>query len=301
LFAVDNVILSMVPFELLLYIAEYLPLSDIWSKRRINSFWKNAMEQAFVQQIQQEPLIMHVYLLNSRGGPWFSFSSESVEDYIKIPLVVSVVDQENKIIRFQQAPTTRNHNIYGQVEQPRLFRRSTLDRMQWCVKIQIQTKDSTEKKYSKKKLCTLIAPDTNLSPDKSHGSITTFDMQLLYEVFDDPISNGQSALDLKITSFKCTYSYFFSKLDCDKHEFYGSWSVHPKEKQTILLKVSKEMNLEWSECYWSFDLVLHWLTFGDPEMAPSVVEFLLEHNMQHPNTTKVQKRRFYRSDSVELI
>lgn len=293
----------MLPFELLIHIAEYLLLPCIWAKRRVNPYWKQAFEQAFVRRLQSEkdPLTIHVYLLNSRGSPWFSFSTESIEDYIKIPLIVTTMDHQNKMIRFSPQPIVRKHSLHGVVEQPRLFRRTVLDRMQWCVKMQIQSNDSAERMFTKNKLCTVIAPDTQLNSQGSHGSITTFNMQLVYEALDNTINEAQSTLDFHIISFQCTYSYFFSKLDCDRHPFYGSWSVHTPNKQQLLRQTSKEMGLEWNDKFWSFDIVLHWLTFGDIDMVRSVVDFLVEHELQHAKIPKSPKKRYYKADSINLI
>jgi hypothetical protein len=243
---------------------------------------------------------MHLYLLNARGGPWFTFSPESIEDYIKIPLHVVRVDHLHRIIHFTAAPFTRRHVHLGIVEEPKLFRRSTLDRLQWCLKMQLQSKESTQI-LSKKNLFTVIAPDTPIETHGAHGSITTFDMQFVYQTNETPVTDHLSALKFSLLSFQCSYSYFFSKIDQERSVHYGNWSVHEGDKLQLLKRASKDMGLEWKDKYWTFDLVLHWLTFGEESMVQAVVEFLVEHEVQYSQRSQSPKRRYYRSESVDLF
>jgi hypothetical protein len=166
--------------------------------------------------------------------------------------------------------------------------------------MQILSKESTQI-LSKKNLCTVIAPDTPIEARGAHGSITTFDMQFVYQANDTIITDSISALEFSVLSFQCSYSYFFSKIDKERSRQYGNWSVHEGDKLQLLKNTSREMGLEWKDKYWTFDLVLHWLTFGEESMVQTVVEFLLEHEAQHSHRSQHPKRRYYRSESVDLF
>ncbi|KAJ3215431.1 hypothetical protein HDU67_000415 [Dinochytrium kinnereticum] len=61
-------------------------------------------------------------------------------------------------------------------------------------------------------------------------------------------------------------------------------SVFPAEKIRMLREKAKEAGLPWTPSYWTFDVVLHWLSFSNPEdidviakSAASVVAYLKEY------------------------
>jgi hypothetical protein len=90
-------------------------------------------------------------------------------------------------------------------------------------------------------------------------------------------------------------------MDNQRHEEYGSWSVHASDKRDYLLQLARDTELEWKDIYWNFDLVLHWLTLGNWETASSVIEFLLEHEKQYAILHKRQPvSRYFRSESIEF-
>lgn len=265
------------------------------------------METAVARHLRlndKSVLKLNVYLLNSRGGPWFSFSRESIEDSLQIPLRVESIDKVAKIIKFSPMQNSFIHRIHGKHDFPTTYRRRAIDRLQWCVKVQIDALETNTKNVSKNRLCTLIAPDTQLSTEVSKCSISTYDMQMFYSVRDGIPTETEVPLIFELYSLQCSYSFLFSRLDNDRHHYYGSWNVHDPAKKQHLLKTASDMGLLWSDRYWRFDLVLHWLTLGELDTAHAVIAFLIEHqslNPSSPSLPRNRKARYYRSESLEFI
>jgi hypothetical protein len=246
---------------------------------------------------EQSYLKLKILLLNSRGGPWFSFGPDSIEDSLEIELSVSSVNMDDKIIRL--IPKNDANSLIDY----RLLRRVGLDRFQWCVKFsvdRIAAKSENERKM-KNSLSTIIAPDTIIDGHEITHSISSIDMRLFYTIKELESKSGSVPLQFKIKMFECSLSYFFSKIDIDKHHYYGSWSIHSKAKRQHLQKETENAGLMWSERFWNFDIVLHWLNLGDLDCVGGVVEFIKEHeSVSLANQNNRKGKRFLRNESIKF-
>lgn len=233
-------------------------------------------------------LTINLYLLNSKGLLVSTLNPDSIEDSDSLSLVVERIDPISKIIVFKTP--------IPEIPPLILKRRKMLHRLEWSVKLQIVNQEFA----LSRQFCTVIAADTTCDTSMNTCSISTFDMAIKCSYQEQrQLQHDQRTLKFTITDLCCSYSYFFSRLDNDRHDSYGSWSVHPAEKRSILLKSADDHGLEWQEKYWVFDLVLHWLTMGDPSEVDGVVLYLLEHEKVHSATSlrhAAVKKRFYRSN-----
>ncbi|KAJ3370719.1 hypothetical protein HDU91_005954 [Kappamyces sp. JEL0680] len=253
--------LTECPPEILHGIAAYFAIPLLWKCRRIDRRWKRLMEKELEFHLLHSPeplLSMQLCLLNSRGGLFFSFGHESVEDSRTVDLTVARVDPLLKIIEFTAGSTkptgaaSRDSVADPRPGQASLFRRPHLDRMEWSVKMRI---GRCRSQWQSKQLVTIVAHDTPLHPVPSATTISTFDMSLVCTVHDVAAAGtSQSAVVVGIQTLVCSYSYFFAALDRDRHSSYGDWSVHPSRKRALLERRAGELGLEWSSRYWFFDL-----------------------------------------------
>jgi hypothetical protein len=249
---------------------------------------------------QKPILILNAYLFTHRGGPLFSFGPEPIDDVVEIQLVVESVNEMDKTIKLK--PSVKRA---GDAQRSALIRRKSMERYDWCVKVRIGVPTKSLARPSKKDLCTIVAADTEISEKETNviSCISTYDMQLFYKVWDENLDAIQVALNFKVQYMICSYSFLFSRLDSSKHSDYGHWSVHTQGKRQILLDEAAKGGLIWSDRYWNFDLVLHWLTLGAADEAFSVIAFLQEHeNLYQGGVTnqRLMSGRFYRTDSIDL-
>ncbi|KAI8922936.1 hypothetical protein BC831DRAFT_55855 [Entophlyctis helioformis] len=130
------------PWELRHEILKWLPIHTLWRLRRLSTNWKNSAESAFARQLLESGklgmpiIVLELYLLNGRGGPWFSMSSpNSIEDSVRIKLRCRSVDIANKTVDLAASPSpSPSASASASAPTALLLRRPHLDRLQWCLK-----------------------------------------------------------------------------------------------------------------------------------------------------------------------
>ncbi len=268
-----------------------------------------------------QSLHLNLYLINGRSG-LFNFSPDSTQDHLRADLKPVKVDILNQTITYKVKEQVDHGRILSksllqlsnsslqtqdgissslvslQVEFPSSCDQTTCmllwhppnqTRQDWTCKFDIT--ESTESQISNpsKKMVTIIAHDTPLDSAPTLGSISTLESKLEYIVQYDPL---ECLIQIQITQLVVCYSFLFSRIDGNRKGFYGGGSVHPKSKRNLLLKHAEIQGLEWSDRFWYFDLVLHWLQVGDEMEADAVVQFLVEHEVLNKSTGKMKYYRY---------
>ena len=144
---------------------------------------------------------MELYLLNGRGGPWFSAAGQdSIEDSAKIKLYCKAIDPVTKTI---ELTTKQNANMLdNRVPTATLHRRAHLDRFQWCLKGVIgwftTPSDYTSSRKSLRYLDDLrrvvSLPTRPAFPSASMFTLVTPDSELVQPVTNDGLD--PSALNI---------------------------------------------------------------------------------------------------------
>ncbi|KAJ3108646.1 hypothetical protein HDU97_000502 [Phlyctochytrium planicorne] len=83
-------------------------------------------------------------------------------------------------------------------------------------------------------------------------------------------------------------------------------SVFPAEKIRVLREQAREANLPWSPSYWSFDVVLHWLSFGDfksvesKEMLEKSAKSVINYLKEYENVMEASRNRRRQANLVTM-
>jgi hypothetical protein len=279
-------------------------------------------------------LVMRLYLLNGRGGPWFSqLAADSIEDVKFVPLHVQMVDISNRTLqlgtellsvkpkngRLHRCPSRETMSAVPVV----LNRRTALERMQWCIKGSLAwfspDKHDGFSRAIPKSMFTLASPEYNLINDirssrsrsasvstvtslrSTVSSITNFDMQLHFLADEQLPSPHTTATHIQIIQLNVSWSVLFAAY-CEEHgidaQGIQSISVHDPVKCQLLLDECKFFGLTFKQTFWSFDVVLHWLTHGEKDDVRTVVSFLETHTSLHSRTKASPSKRYYVSETA---
>ena len=262
------------------------------------------------------PLLnLHLFILNGRAEPWFNHLNSAdafnvtgptryspIEDQKKVGIYVHSVDPINRIIQVRTHPRSQPSN-----SQISLARRSHLSRFEWCLKgffVNTQSELATLKNSINP--FTLVSADMDLennAPDHEGMCISTFEMQMMYSVKEGTyqgMEESHQSLNLLVSSLCISYSYLFARLSLRERVLDRSFrnTVFDPIKVKLLVESISQVSLIWQDKYWDFDLVLHWLVYGDASDLRAVLEFLVEHE-KHAASSRRSSRsprtRYYNS------
>lgn len=142
-------------------------------------------------------------------------------------------------------------------------------------------------------------PNTYYNSNKSNESInnwknrlsnlTTFDMMMSY-INEEEISAQITETKFNLVNVSVAWSVILQAF-ANEHRIeiqVPPTSVHEPKKCSLLVNACAEIGVEFLARYWTFDVVLHWLTHGSLSDIGSVVSFLETYAAQH----KVKLNRF---------
>ena len=240
-------------------------------------------------------LLLKLYMLNGRGGPWFSrLGPESIEDCRLLPLYVNHVDSANMTVTLSPDPQSNANTRLADGSEDsnsciNLVRRSSLDRMQTCIKGALDwfsSKLATINATMPKSMFTISSPDFELLeiPNQSVANavarriitLTTFDKALSFSCTEIEPINHMTSTRVIIEDIKLSWSVIFSAYcyDSGNEIIPHAYSVHPNHRREMLIQACNLAGIVWNPMYWTFDLVLHWLSSGEDDDIESVVAFL---------------------------
>ncbi|KAI8916297.1 hypothetical protein EDD86DRAFT_14298 [Gorgonomyces haynaldii] len=281
--------MEQLPVELQLKLLQLLPLDALWKCRRLSRKWLSLSERAFgawlydTKRNQQPLLLLQMYLLNGRGGPWFSqLGADAVEDCRFVPVFVESVDFQEKQVVLAVQPSTHIS----------LSRRAALDPMHWCCKGSFGWFSIPRQvTWIPKSMFTLISPETKML-GTNNLTITTFDMQCKFRTQESNLTQHVTETQVHLDHLVVSWSAIFNAycIACGITRPPYLYSVHGAHKTRQLELRCLEHKLDFRK-YWTVDVVLHWLTHGEPEDLDAVISFL--QAMELANTNTKQKRRFY--------
>jgi hypothetical protein len=216
---------------------------------------------------------LELFVLNSRGGPWFdqanpSILSSTIEDHCSIPLYVKFIS-DNVI-----------HLHPKEITCARLKRRAHLHRLEWCVKGAM--KHFHEKRKSQKESSfSLVYNDTPIYSEVQDMCFYTFETHFNYKLSEAPHEGHDefSYLNFQLDTVRVSYSYLFSYLNGHKHSPIRN-SIFDLLKIKNLKAKMNEIKVPWKESYWSLDIVLQYLIEGSDEDIASVVAVLTDYEME---------------------